>query len=161
MIAHLLQSAKQHPSSVFILLLLYLLDRVSKLVAVSIEPNITLIESLIRIRLVFNERIIFFVEAMPWVDILIGSVVLFLLWMYVAFTIRELRGIELFLFLVVAIGAWSNISDRIWYAGVIDFIEVPFWSIFNIADIYIVGGAIVLLYLQFSDPGYSVEKPSV
>lgn len=161
MVSHLYTIAKKNPSSVMALLLLYLFDRMSKLLILFIQPDITIIEAVLRIRLVFNEQIVFFIDAVSSIDILIGLFVLCLLFMYIAFTLHELRGIELFLFMTVAIGAWSNISDRIWYGGVIDFIEVPFWSVFNIADIYIVIGAIILFLFQFSNSNQRLEKPNV
>jgi lipoprotein signal peptidase len=42
-------------------------------------------------------------------------------------------------------GAFSNIIDRIRFDCVIDFIQFPFWPIFNLADTFIVLGAIFLL----------------
>ncbi len=45
-------------------------------------------------------------------------------------------------------GALGNVIDRLLYGYVIDFIDVPFFSIFNVADIGIVVG-IILLALGF------------
>ncbi len=45
-------------------------------------------------------------------------------------------------------GALGNVIDRVLYGYVIDFIDVPFFSIFNVADIGIVIG-IILLALGF------------
>ncbi|MFA5777641.1 MAG: signal peptidase II [Parcubacteria group bacterium] len=42
-------------------------------------------------------------------------------------------------------GAISNIIDRIRYGCVIDFINLNFWPVFNLADIFIVLGIIFLL----------------
>jgi len=47
---------------------------------------------------------------------------------------------------IIAAGAISNIIDRILYLGVLDYINLEFWSNFNLADIYILVGAI--WYLQ-------------
>lgn len=43
-------------------------------------------------------------------------------------------GIILFIFA----GAISNMLDRFLYHGVVDYITVSFWSVFNLADIFIV-----------------------
>lgn len=40
--------------------------------------------------------------------------------------------------LFILIGAVSNLLDRFLYNGVIDFITISFWSVFNLADMYIV-----------------------
>ena len=52
-------------------------------------------------------------------------------------------------------GAIGNLYDRILYGYVIDFIEIHYdsfyWPIFNIADIAISIGIILLLYSMFSN----------
>jgi len=49
-----------------------------------------------------------------------------------------------FLILILS-GAVSNIVDRLRFGCVVDFIDLKFWPVFNLADIFIVLGAIFLL----------------
>ena len=42
-------------------------------------------------------------------------------------------------------GALGNLIDRLAYGFVIDFIDLTIWPVFNLADIYIVSGIILLL----------------
>ena len=45
-------------------------------------------------------------------------------------------------------GAASNVGDRVWRGGVVDFIDVRFWPVFNLADVAIVlGVALAVLSL--------------
>jgi signal peptidase II len=45
-------------------------------------------------------------------------------------------------------GAASNLYDRMRHGTVIDFIDLNYWPIFNVADIAITAGAVLaLLYL--------------
>lgn len=54
------------------------------------------------------------------------------------------------LVLLVA-GSAGNLLDRIYQGGVTDFLRLPHWPSFNIADIYIVAGvSILILSLLFS-----------
>src|SRR3989338_1604592 len=46
---------------------------------------------------------------------------------------------------LVIIGAFSNLLDRIKLGGVLDFINLPFWPSFNLADSYIAIGALWLI----------------
>lgn len=47
--------------------------------------------------------------------------------------------------ILILSGAVSNIIDRLYHGCVIDFIDLKFWPVFNLADIFIVSGAIFLL----------------
>ncbi|MFT7636781.1 MAG: signal peptidase II [Candidatus Omnitrophota bacterium] len=46
----------------------------------------------------------------------------------------------------ITAGAVSNLADRIRYGHVVDFIDLGFWPVFNIADSAITSGAIFLIY---------------
>jgi signal peptidase II len=37
-------------------------------------------------------------------------------------------------------GAAGNVADRIWRGGVVDYIDLGFWPVFNLADVAIVAG---------------------
>ncbi len=41
-------------------------------------------------------------------------------------------------------GIVGNLIDRIWHGQVVDFIQVPLWPIFNIADSAITVGAVIV-----------------
>ena len=50
-------------------------------------------------------------------------------------------------------GSMGNIFDRLYYSSVPDFIDIHFnnfhWFIFNVADIFISLGVILLIYLKY------------
>ncbi|MGM0440809.1 MAG: signal peptidase II [Elusimicrobiota bacterium] len=48
-------------------------------------------------------------------------------------------------------GALSNLWDRIFYEGVVDFINLKVWPVFNIADTAITMAALIIVYSVFSD----------
>jgi len=45
--------------------------------------------------------------------------------------------------LLIISGAFSNILDRLYFGCVIDFIQLPYWPAFNLADAFIVIGVII------------------
>jgi signal peptidase II len=50
--------------------------------------------------------------------------------------------------LFIFAGALGNLIDRIFYGYVIDFINLPHWPTFNLADIFIdIGAACLIIYL--------------
>lgn len=56
---------------------------------------------------------------------------------------------------VVLAGAFSNLIDRVWYGGVVDFIELSYgtwsWPAFNLADMLIVVGLTVMCLKGFNE----------
>jgi signal peptidase II len=44
-------------------------------------------------------------------------------------------------------GAAGNLIDRIRLGAVTDFIKIPYWPAFNIADICVTFGVLVLIYV--------------
>ncbi|MFH1172920.1 MAG: signal peptidase II, partial [bacterium] len=43
---------------------------------------------------------------------------------------------------LLIVGALGNLTDRLLYGAVIDIIEIPGWSILNLADLMVVAGII-------------------
>lgn len=49
-------------------------------------------------------------------------------------------------------GAIGNLADRVTRDAVIDFIDFPAWPSFNVADIAITGGALLLIWTTLTAP---------
>ncbi|MFA6263613.1 MAG: signal peptidase II [Candidatus Babeliales bacterium] len=83
----------------------------------------------------------------PWRLITLQSLLIIALVVYVALQMR--KGSMVVGELLLIGGAFSNIVDRLMYGAVLDFIELyigPYhWPVFNIADIFIVGGVGIML----------------
>ena len=63
------------------------------------------------------------------------------------------KGLEKVSYLMIIGGSFGNIFDRLYYSSVIDFIDISYnnfhWFIFNVADIFITSGVIILIALEF------------
>ena len=46
----------------------------------------------------------------------------------------------------VLAGAFGNLINRIFYGYVIDFIDFKIWPVFNLADMFVIIGALIILY---------------
>jgi len=55
-------------------------------------------------------------------------------------------------------GAAGNLVDRLHYGSVIDFIDIGFWPIFNLADLSIVTGVVVLAYQLWREEQATVNS---
>ena len=70
------------------------------------------------------------------------------------------KNYDKFGYSLIAGGSLGNIFDRIFYSSVVDFIDIHInnhhWFIFNIADVFITLGIIILIYSEIK--GKKVQK---
>ena len=74
-------------------------------------------------------------------------ITIIILWMF-----TRSEGTEKIAFLMILSGSFGNIFDRVYYRSVPDFIDFHVgnfhWFIFNVADIFITLGVILLIYFE-------------
>jgi len=61
------------------------------------------------------------------------------------FSINKLSNFKFLGLILILSGATSNILDRLYFGCIIDFIDLKFWPVFNLADTFIVLGVIVVI----------------
>lgn len=64
---------------------------------------------------------------------------------------RYMRSLEKTALVFILSGAAGNLTDRILYGYVVDFIDIGFWPVFNLADSFISAGAVLLFTSLFFD----------
>ena len=141
--------------SLLFIITIFLIDRITKILVINSaeeigEVNISL-TSFLNINLIWNEGIAFglfsFDEKIYYnlLTFLIIVVTLIILWMIV-----KTEKIEKLAFMMIFGGSLGNIFDRLIYFAVPDFIDFHVknfhWFIFNVADIFITLGVILLIY---------------
>ena len=141
----------------FIILFIFGLDRISKFYVIfQNEKNLSsnlFTSKFLNINLIWNDGIAFglfsFDERIYYniLTVLILIITLIIFWM-----ITRTKGLEKLAFLMIFGGSLGNIFDRIFYSSVPDFIDFHFnnfhWFIFNVADIFITLGVIMLIMLE-------------
>ena len=151
-------SLKKNFSNLFFVISIFLLDRASKLIVIQItndtgEAKISL-TSFLNLNLIWNDGIAFglfsFSEKIYYnlLTLVIILVIFIVFWMII-----RTNGIEKLSFMMIFGGSIGNVFDRIYYSSVPDFIDIHFnnyhWFIFNVADIFISIGVLLLIYLEF------------
>ena len=143
--------------NLFIIIIIFSLDRISKFyVILNSESNLSpslFTSKFLNINLIWNEGIAFgllsFDQKLYYnlLTVVILIITAIILWM-----VSRSNGMEKIAFLIVLGGSLGNIFDRVLYKSVPDFIDFHInnfhWFIFNVADIFITLGVILLIYLE-------------
>ena len=148
---------KRHLVDFSIIILIFLIDRVSKLLIINsaetYEQYGISITSFLNFNLIWNEGIAFglfsFDEKLYYnfLTIFICLITVVIIWLM----FRSERFEKLSYILIIG-GSLGNIFDRIFYSAVPDFIDIHInnfhWFIFNVADIFITLGILFLISIE-------------
>ncbi len=141
-----------------IVVIIYLLDRVSKIFVIQIDKNSFGTEifssSYLNISLIWNKGIAFgffsFDEKFLYniLSIIIAIIIIVLIVMSL-----KSKKLTKYSLLIIVGGAIGNLHDRIFFKAVPDFIDFHVgnyhWFIFNVADIFITLGVLFMIILEF------------
>ena len=137
------------------------LDRLTKFLFVeNVLPEIKVWENILSFQLHINKGVAFgFTMDSIFYYILVCLIFIILVYLLVDSYKRGNQFLLVCLFFVL-IGASSNLIDRWRWQGVVDFINVEFWSVFNLADCYIVLAVIFWLVYLFKHDRKKISKAS-
>ena len=138
---------------------IFLLDRLSKIYVIHLNKKINgsdiFYSKYLNIHLIWNEGIAFglfsfneniFYNILTFIILIIIIIIFFM--------IIDSNGYKKYLLLIILGGALGNFFDRIVYKAVPDFIDFHVgnfhWFIFNVADIFISIGIILLIILELT-----------
>ena len=144
--------------SFLFIILIFCIDRISKLLVIKVANdngemymNVT---SFLDLNLIWNEGIAFGLFSFDqefYYNLL--TTFIFLIILIITYMMFRSKGFEKFCYIMIIGGSLGNIFDRIYYSAVPDFIDIYFnnfhWFIFNVADIFITVGIIILISLEF------------
>ncbi|MCD4762365.1 signal peptidase II [bacterium] len=121
------------------------IDRFFKILALKgIEANI--IGDFFRFSLAKNYYIAF---SLPITGIMLNILIIIII-LLLGFIIINLAKkddlINVVLLTILEFGAISNLFDRFKYGYVVDYFDLDYFTVFNLADIMIVCGALILVY---------------
>ena len=81
------------------------------------------------------------------------SAIILLITLVVLILALKNKGLKKYAFLSIFAGSLGNLYDRFFYSAVPDFIDFHFnnfhWFIFNIADIFITVGVLIMIMTEF------------
>jgi len=149
---------KKYLLSFLIVFVIFTLDRLSKYIILENskstgELNIN-VTSILNFNLIWNDGIAFGLLSFNqnfYYNII--TAIIILITVLIIWLALKSKGIEKISYLMITGGSLGNIFDRLYYSSVIDFIDLNYnnfhWFIFNVADIFISLGVVMLIALEF------------
>ena len=150
-----------------LVILVYLLDRLTKIFVIQLDKNNVgsdiFNSTYLNIALIWNKGIAFglfsFNEAYFYnILTLVITIIIFIL-IFMSF---KSEGFKKYSLLMIIGGALGNLHDRIFFNAVPDFIDFHVgefhWFIFNVADIFITTGIIFMILTEIVDNNNKDEK---
>ena len=134
--------------------LVYFLDRASKHLAVEFltaAGSFPLIENFFHLTLVANTGGAFGIfRSIPWFFTLIAILAVIIICVVLVVRYKKLVLSEKYALVFILAGIMGNLTDRLLFGHVIDFIDFRVWPVFNIADCFITAGTVILIIRMIS-----------
>jgi signal peptidase II len=130
---------------ILFMIMFFVLDRFLKILSFKTREDISIIKDFFKFTFFPNEFISFSIPfsgtGLKIVLLLLLAFIIF----YLIITFRNKKYNEFLAFFSIFLGALSNFFDRIYYSYVVDYLNLMFFSVFNLADVLIVGGCFYLI----------------
>ena len=151
---------KNFTINLFLILLIFLLDRISKFYVINLDKKFFGSEifssKYLNISLIWNEGIAFGLLSFDQDNLynLLKFLIILIIFFIIVMILKS-SGFKKYALLLILGGALGNIFDRLMYKAVPDFIDFHVgdfhWFIFNVADIFVTLGVIFMILLEFID----------
>ena len=153
----ILSNNKTFYINLIIIISIFILDRSTKLYVIYLDQinngSEIFSSKILNVNLIWNEGIAFGLFAFNnnfHYNILTGIIIIVSLIIF--FFIIKTKGVEKYCFVMILGGSLGNVFDRLYYSAVPDFIDLHYqnfhWFIFNVADIFITSGVLLLIFLE-------------
>ena len=146
--------------NIFLIFLIFLLDRISKIYVISLDRKLLGSEifssKYLNISLIWNEGIAFGLFSFSKDSFYNFLTLIITILVFVIFIMLiKSKDFRKYPLLMIFGGAIGNLFDRVFYKAVPDFIDIHVnnlhWFIFNVADIFISMGVIFMILIEIID----------
>jgi signal peptidase II len=143
-----------------IVALIYFLDRLSKIYVIQLDKNNLgsdiFNSAYLNIVLIWNKGIAFGLLSFneTYLYNIISTIILIIIIVLLVMSSKN-QGLKRYSLLMIIGGALGNLYDRIYFNAVPDFIDFHIgqfhWFVFNVADIFITFGIIIMIIIEIFD----------
>ncbi len=157
LVLDMVESIKKNIFTLILILVIFSLDRISKLIVLNFEKlngaKNYAVTSFLNFELIWNKGIAFGLLSFDKVIFYhIITIIIIMIVIFLMFLLTKSHGLEKYSYIFIIGGALGNLYDRIYYKAVPDFIDFHInnfhWFIFNIADIFITVGVLYLICVE-------------
>ena len=140
-----------------LIFIIFVTDRISKIYVIYLDNKLLGSEifssKFLNINLIWNEGIAFgFFSFDDKIFYNILTIIIIIIILIIFFMIIKSDGFKKYSLLMILGGALGNVFDRLYYKAVPDFIDFHIgnfhWFIFNVSDIFITIGVILMIILE-------------
>lgn len=133
----------------FVTAIFFIVDRFLKNKALDFLGEYNLVGSFLKFNFTANEYIAFSLPVKGVFFNIILLILIFLIFVFCIFLWYKKKYEEFFGFLLIFSGALSNLIDRFKHSFVIDYLDLMYFTVFNLADVLIFCGSVFLLFFYF------------
>lgn len=135
--------------AIFLIAIFFIVDQILKYLAINSWESKNILGEILKFNFTANKYIAFSLPVSGLILNLFIILVLFLILIYLAFLFYKKRNYEFLGFLAIFCGALSNLIDRLKYSFVVDYLDLYYFTVFNLADVLIFFGSLFLLGFYF------------
>ena len=143
----------KNKTAIFLIIavLFFILDRFLKFLSIKgfFDEPIFLIKNLFSLNFASNYYIAFSLPLSGGLLTISISLMVLALIYYLIFLVKRGRSAEYVSLFFVVLGSISNLADRISYGYVVDYLDLKYFTIFNVADSMIVMGFFALVAFSY------------
>ena len=144
---------KKMTVKIFTIIFFIICDRFLKFLAVNsfFDEPVRIAGDFFKLNFAGNYNIAFSLPLSGWwLNILIILIIIALIYNLLYLFLKQKYNQAVLLFIII-IGAISNLFDRIKFGYVIDYLDLIYFTVFNLADVMIVVGVVGLGWMIFRD----------
>lgn len=126
-------------------------DRVIKYLMLQKFPDreFLLLSDWLKLKLAYNTGVAFGVQLNSYFILGAYLAILIALIFLINICYRRRQFASAIVFSFIFVGGFSNLIDRLKFGQVIDYLDLKFYSVFNLADIMIVVGVLLIIALNW------------
>lgn len=144
-----------------LVIVIYIIDQTSKLIVrnnISVGESIPILRNLFHLTFVRNTGAAFgMFQEHPAIFLFVAALSAVAMILLLVLKRKNLHNVEKISLCFLLAGTLGNLTDRISFGYVIDFIDLRIWPVFNVADSFIMIGAVVLgsylIYMTYKKAG--------